>query len=122
MHRAHPFDESYLLAAGEDREWCSRLAARGIGLVWVPGAVVEHHQALSLRGFWRQHARYGRGARRRHVEQARGERLQPRGFYTGLLRRAWGEGPRVAALVVLAQVATAVGVVQEAWARRQSGR
>lgn len=119
VHQAHPFDDSYPLAAGEDREWCTRLATEGIGLEWVPGAVVVHHQELSLRTFWRQQVRYGRGARRWHTEQARGKRLQPLGFYTGLLRRGWAEGPRVAALVVLAQVATTAGLVREAWVQRR---
>lgn len=120
VHRAHPFDDSYPLAAGEDREWCTRLASQGVKLVWVPEAVVAHHQDLSGRGFWRQQVRYGRGARRRHTEQAPGHRLQPLGFYTSLLRRSWGESARVAALVVLAQVATTGGVAREAWARRRT--
>jgi len=122
VHRAYPFDASYPLAAGEDREWCTRLAAHGVGLVFVPAAVVEHFQDLSLPSFWRQQVRYGRGARRWHAEQARGERLQPLRFYTGLLRRAFGEGIRTGVLVIVAQVATAVGVAQETWSSKRGRR
>src|SRR5689334_16652123 len=35
---AVPFDESYPLAAGEDRDWCARLVASGRTLAFVPEA------------------------------------------------------------------------------------
>jgi glycosyltransferase involved in cell wall biosynthesis len=105
------FDESFPLAAGEDREWCDRLAAAGHHLVWAADAWVEHHQELSPRGFWDQQLRYGRGAA--HLRRQGRHRLQAPAFYAGLLRRAAGEGPAVAALVVVAQVATARGLTSE---------
>ena len=115
---AHPFDEDYPLAAGEDREWCARLAADGIAVTWVPEAGVDHHQDLDLVRFWRQQERYGRGAHRVHAG-AEGRRLQPPSFYRDLVRRGFGEGGRAGALVVLSQVATATGVAREAWAARR---
>ena len=114
-----PFDEDYPLAAGEDRDWCARLGAAGIALAWVPDAWVDHHQDLDLVRFWRQQERYGRGAHRVHAAAAPGRRLQPPSFYWELLRRGAAEGWRPGALVVVAQVATATGMVREAWAARR---
>lgn len=112
--RRLPFDESYPLAAGEDRDWCARLLASGQALVYEPAAVVWHHQDLTLRAFWRQQVRYGRGAHR--YRRSHGvRRPPPPGFYTGLLRRAVAEGGIAAgALVAVAQVATVVGALAEA--------
>jgi glycosyltransferase involved in cell wall biosynthesis len=113
VHRSLPFDEDYPLAAGEDRDWCSRLAARGVALDFEPSAWVTHHQDLSLRRFWRQQVRYGRGAYRWQRGRAPGARLQPMGFYTGLLRAGFAEGLLAGLLVMVAQVATAVGLAAE---------
>jgi glycosyltransferase involved in cell wall biosynthesis len=114
VHRALPFDETYPLAAGEDREWCSRLADRGIAIAFEPGAAVDHHQVLSLRRFWRQQVRYGRGAHRWQRDRPAGVRLQPVRFYTDLVRAGFRLGPATGLLVVLAQVATSVGIAREA--------
>lgn len=105
------FDESFPLAAGEDREWCQRLAAAGHELRWAPDAWVEHHQQLSARGFWDQQVRYGRGAA--HLRRLVDAPPQRPAFYVGLLRRALAESPKVAGLVVLAQVAAAAGIARE---------
>jgi hypothetical protein len=106
-----PFDESFPLAAGEDREWCDRLAAHGHHLAWEPAAWVDHHPDLSARRFWAQQQRYGRGAH--HLRRSGDGGLQPARFYVELLRRGFAEGPRVGSLVVAAQAATAVGIVRE---------
>jgi glycosyltransferase involved in cell wall biosynthesis len=120
VHRALPFDEDYPLAAGEDREWCDRLADQGIPLVFEPWAWVEHDQDLSLRRFWRQQERYGRGAFRFHRHRPPSERLQPRRFYTDLVGAGFDLGPAAGLLVVLAQLATASGVAREAVASRRA--
>jgi glycosyltransferase involved in cell wall biosynthesis len=107
-----PFDERYPLAAGEDRDWCERLAVAGRAIAYEPGAVVRHHPALDLAGFWRQQVRYGRGA---HRFRAAGDRPRPPlAFYLDLLRKGFGQGPAAGGLVVLAQLATVVGWVREA--------
>lgn len=106
-----PFDESFPLAAGEDRDWCDRLTGAGEVLAYAPDAVVDHHPDLDLTGFWRQQQRYGRGSV--HYRSARGEGLAPLGFYAGLVRRGFAEGPAAGALVLLAQVATGVGAARE---------
>ena len=114
--RAVPFDESFPLAAGEDRDWCSRIAAAGIELRHVAEATVEHRPQLGVGGLARQGVRYGRGAVR--FRAAAGDRhLSGRAFYSRLVREAARAGPRVAALVVLAQVAWAAGAARELAAR-----
>ena len=64
VHAAVPFDERYPLAAGEDRDWCARLAASGRSIGYAPDALVEHQPDLTVPRFWRQQQRYGRGAQR----------------------------------------------------------
>jgi glycosyltransferase involved in cell wall biosynthesis len=114
---ATPFDESFPAAAGEDREWCSRLIANGRRLSFEPKARVVHKQELTLRRFLRQQERYGRGAyrfRRRGVNRP----FEPAGFYWRLLRAGFDEGVPVGLLVSLAQAATAGGYVREWLAER----
>ena len=114
--RAVPFDERFPLAAGEDRDWCRRLAAGGGRLVFEPTARVWHHQDLTARRFWRQQTRYGRGAYRFHRRHPDGR--QPVRFYAGLIGAGFRHGWRVGALVVVAQFAVAVGLAAEALADR----
>ena len=110
--RELPFDESFALAAGEDRDWCARLAAAGVALRFVPEACVEHRPSMGIAGLLRQQVRYGRGAV--HFRAAgENRRLSGFAFYRLLAREAVRAGPRVAALVALAQVAVAVGALLE---------
>ncbi len=93
LHRTLRFDESFPLAAGEDRDWCTRLAAAGAVLLYEPGATVAHHQDLSWRRFWRQQERYGRGAfAYRRADRAGDRGLQSPGFYLGLVRAGFDRG------------------------------
>lgn len=106
-----PFAADYPLAAGEDRDWCARLRAAGGRIRFAPGAVVDHHQTLSLGSFWRQQVNYGRGAqrfRRRHAAAA-----ERPGFYLALVRDGFAHGPAAGTLVLAAQGAVAWGRVLE---------
>jgi GT2 family glycosyltransferase len=116
-----PFDESFPSAAGEDRDWCDRLASGGTAIRYVPGALVRHHPDLDLRRFWRQQLRYGEGAHRYRATSTEAERrgLAPARFYAELVAKGFRQGPSVGALVVVAQVATAVGVSRAAAAARR---
>jgi glycosyltransferase involved in cell wall biosynthesis len=114
-----PFDERYPLY-GEDRDWCARMRAAGHGYVWVADAVVVHRLELDLLGFLRKHEHYGRGAFRFRQANESFRRLEPPGFYTGLVRDAARTDGSLAALVCAAQVATAVGFVHEALTRRDA--
>ena len=108
--RAHPFDERFPAAAGEDREWSARVAAAEFWPERAPGAVVVHHVGGGLRGFARRQFRYGRGsARFRAGEGGRG----PLVFYTGLLRAGFARGIGAGILVVAAQVIGACGAAAE---------
>ena len=80
---------------------------------------MRHHQELSPAGFWRQQVRYGRGAYRFRAGHGTLRRPEPPSFYLGLLRRGFRDGVRAGVLVGVAQVATAVGMVQEAAATRR---
>jgi hypothetical protein len=111
--RAVPFDDRYASPAGEDRDWCARLADHGVAVQIEPAARVWHEQDLTLRTFWRQQVRYGRGALRFHRRNGAGG-LQPARFYIGLVRAGFAHGAVVGALVVLAKVATAWGIATEA--------
>jgi len=119
------FDTGFTRAAAEDRDFCDRWLARGYAMRYVPGAVVYHAHGLRLRSFLRQHVNYGRGAWHFHVRHARRTRqpirVEPIGFYLGLLR--WPltiEPPRrafpMAIRLLLAQVANAAGFFLEGFA------
>lgn len=105
-----PFDESFALAAGEDRDWCARLVASGALLRHVPDAVVVHRPQLGVRGLVRQQLRYGRGA---VSFRDAGGAPAGTGFYRDLARASACAGARTAALVALAQAAVATGVACE---------
>lgn len=113
--RALPFDESFALAAGEDREWCARLVASGRTLRHVPDARVVHRPQLGVRGLVRQQLRYGRGAV--GFREAGGS-LAGADFYRRLARASAQAGPRTAACVALAQAAVAAGAALAAGEQR----
>jgi len=117
------FDESFPLAAGEDRDLCDRQRHSGGRLCFVAEAVVTHQHRLGLASFVRQHFNYGRGARRYHERRAarRGEpfRVEPPRFYLELLLHPFraANGGRAAvllALTLLAQAANAAGFLRGA--------
>lgn len=107
------FDEAYPQAAGEDRDWCARLAAAGHVLEREPCARVIHHQDLTPESFWLQHVRYGRGAWHYRRAHPAGGRAEPPSFYVGLVRRGFELRPAVGLLVCAAQLATGVGFARE---------
>ncbi|HYZ76590.1 MAG TPA: glycosyltransferase [Gaiellaceae bacterium] len=116
-----PFDDAYPDAAGEDRDWCRRLASAGQRIERRPDAAVVHHQELTATAFLRQQARYGRGAYRYHRGGPRRPLERPR-FYADLLGRGFREGAVVGLLVALAQVATVAGYLGGWLAARRASR
>ena len=115
------FDESFPLAAAEDRDFGLRWRDRNGPLVYATEAVVDHAHALTLRRFWRQHANYGRGACHLHrTMETRGDRrnrFEALRFYAGLvshpLRRPRRGALRQTALMGLSQMATVAGYLGE---------
>lgn len=115
------FDDTFPLAAAEDRDFGLRWRAAGGALTFAPDAVIDHAHPLTLRRFLRQHANYGRGAHHLHaVMDARGDERPKRealGFYLGLLAHplrareaAW---PAQTALMGLSQAAMIWGYAAE---------
>lgn len=112
------FDERFPRAAGEDRAFCDAWRAAGRGMAYAPGALVDHHHALTLRSFWRQHRAYGQASATVHEMRAAAGMADagraPLTFYLGLLLRPLREqtpvrAVPVAGLVALSQVATVAG-------------
>ena len=114
---ALPFDESFPLAAGEDRDWCARLVASGGVLRHVPEAVVLHRPRLGVRGLVRQQLRYGRGA---VGFRDAGGAPAGRAFYGALARGSARAGAGVTALVALAQASVAAGAALELLQQRRA--
>jgi GT2 family glycosyltransferase len=125
------FDESFPLAAAEDREFCERWQRAGRRLVYAEDAVVYHGHRLDLRQFIRQHFNYGRGAdylhrsRARHTGAPVRPNLEPVSFYVNLLRFplrsgiSWRALPLVG-LMSLSQIAYASGYFAERFKRAVS--
>jgi glycosyltransferase involved in cell wall biosynthesis len=114
------FDETFTLAAGEDREFCARWQAQGYRLVYTPNAKVNHAHPLTLSSFWRQQFNYGRGAfhfhRRQRQRKAQGQSWS---FYRQLLQypsQRWRmpQSLSLTGLFFLSQVAVAMGLLTEA--------
>lgn len=117
------FNESFPLAAGEDREFCERFQRQAGVTAFAPEAEVLHWHDLNLRRFTRQHFNYGRGADFLHrsrwadggpAQHPRRPRLEPPSFYFNLVRyplarergvAAW----RLASLLSVSQAAYAAG-------------
>ena len=120
------FDQTFPLAAGEDRDFGLRWREQGGQLVYVNDAVINHFHAMTLSKFWRQHSNYGRGAHHLHgVLAARGSdtpKREPLGFYINLvlhpLKARGLRGIAHAALMALSQFAMVNGYSRENRASR----
>ncbi len=116
------FNATFPFAAAEDREFSDRWLYHGGQMACAPEAIAYHTHALTVQAFWRQHLNYGRGAF--HFHRARVSRWQeqvrvePPSFYLGMLRYCFSQtqGRRalsLAALLLMSQVANAVGFFWE---------
>ena len=113
---------AFLLAAGEDREFCDRWQEAGRDLVGADEAKIQHFHDLSFGTFCRQHLNYGRGAF--HLRQARIQKgvdtfgLEPLRFYRRLLTyplrtTRLSRAALLIALLGISQVANAIGFLME---------
>ncbi len=116
------FDERFRKAAGEDRDLCHRWTEKGHRLVYEPKAKIRHDHELSLRGLWRQHFAYGRGAyvlhRYRAARNRERIRVEPFRFYLDLLAYpvrvlGWKRGLLQVPLLAITQAAGATGFYRE---------
>jgi glycosyltransferase involved in cell wall biosynthesis len=110
------FDESFLRAAGEDRELVHRLRALGHRIAYEPRANVLHHHRQDLGQLWRQHYGYGRAAVQVRARSG-GLGVEPLSFYRRLLA---APTPALSGLLALTQVANAAGFAHETIQRRAS--
>ena len=119
------FDSRLPRAAAEDRELCDRWRHLGRPMTYAPEAQIRHAHRLTARTFWQQHFNYGRGAHYFHKTRARrGDgriRVEPGTFYWRLVRYPWTarhpQPCRQAALLLVSQVANALGFFWERGAR-----
>jgi len=126
LKRLGGFDETFPLAAGEDREICDRWTRHGMPLLYVPEAIVHHAHDLNISRFARQQFNYGRGAwhfhnlRKRHTNT--GHRVEPARFYLGMIlypfgKRNWLRSAQASSLMVFSQAANAAGFFYERFSR-----
>jgi GT2 family glycosyltransferase len=110
------FDDSFQLAAAEDRDFCDRWRQGGGQLHYAPNAITAHAHPLTFYDFIRQHFNYGRGAF--HFHQLRKQRnqgrvqVEPASFYYNLLQSGWKQEKRafrLTGLLFLSQIANAAG-------------
>ncbi|MEO1238702.1 MAG: glycosyltransferase [Pseudomonadota bacterium] len=114
------FDETFPLAAAEDRDFGMRWREGGGRLIYAPDAIVGHAHDMTLARFLRQHSNYGKGARHLHrtLDQRGSDAIRFEGlrFYSRLLFYPWESGQpmrvRQSALMVLSQVAMVGGYLQ----------
>lgn len=116
------FDQTFPLAAAEDRDFGLRWREAGGALVFAQDAVIDHYHPLTLRRYWRQHSNYGKGAHHLHgVLAARGSdtpRREPLSFYLSLIaqpvRRHGLAGLPGSGLALLSQMAMVAGYASAA--------
>jgi GT2 family glycosyltransferase len=114
------FDTAF--RTSEDREFCARWLRKGFPLLYAPEAVMVHKDRLDIRGFWRRHYGYGKGAYHFRAQSASRNgktiRLERPAFYWRLLCSPFrsGFGARaalIAILVMISQIASAAGFLSE---------
>jgi GT2 family glycosyltransferase len=112
------FDATFSMS-GEDRDLCDRWTKAGKRIIFAPEILIGHAHYLDWRSYWKQHRSYGRGDF--HLLQKGIAGSHPLAYYVRLLyfpftRESWGPAIRSCFLIGIAQVATAVGLLQE-WRR-----
>jgi GT2 family glycosyltransferase len=116
------FDQTFPIAAAEDREFCDRLLNSGHRVQFAPEVVVRHSHALTFRSFCRQHFNYGVGGYRFHTIRAqRNEKpikVEPFHFYLDLLSFPFSSDVKskktsLSALLFASQAANAIGFFWE---------
>jgi len=116
------FDVESLADTAEDRDLCDRWSRSGRPLVYDADALVHHHNPYTFGGFLRCHFNYGQGAVHFHRVRAQRDggrlRLEPLGFYSGMLAYPLRHerpmrAPVCAALIALSQLSYAAGYALE---------
>jgi GT2 family glycosyltransferase len=120
-------DKNWSIAGGEDRDLCARWFDAGLDLYFEPQAQVTHFHPLTRAQFLRQHFFYGRGARKfrraKGAEQTGSRAFNRLGSYVRLMSLPVQQydgsvALKIAANLVLAQLANAWGMAMEMLGRR----
>ena len=115
--------EPFFSLTSEDRVFSAKWWRSGHGALTVPPAEVHHLHALTLHRYLVQQFQYGRGGMqfRRWLQWTMSQRtgMERFRFYARLLLRTWSDGPltrrpALFLLVMLSQVALALGHAREA--------
>ncbi len=123
FHSVGGFDITF--KTSEDRDFCDRWRHQGFQMTYAPEILIYHSHHLNFRTFWRQHFNYGRGACRYHearVRRGTGRFRPDPKFYISLFFSSLAKGPKrqgfwVKMLLVVSQVANAVGFSYEEFHR-----
>jgi len=109
----------------EDRDFCDRWRHHGLQMTYAPEILINHSHPLNLCLYWRQHFNYGRGAYRYHQARARRGtgRFRPsptfymRLFFNSLMKEQKRRVVWMKMLLVISQVANAMGFFREAFSQ-----
>jgi GT2 family glycosyltransferase len=120
------FDES--LRAAEDRDFCRTWHNLRWDFRYLPEAIVNHAHHLTFRTLQKQHFNYGRGALPYWSKAARKGnsrlKVEPLSFYKGMLTHPFSQRQSkpglVSALIIVSQIANALGFAYEAMRTRGS--
>ncbi len=116
------FDESFICAAAEDRDFCSRWQETNHKMTYLETAIVRHSHNLSWKSFLRQHFNYGRGAYHfyalRKIRRKQRIKTEPlsfyiRMFYFPFLNNSIFRASQISFLFFIVQCANLCGYLRE---------
>jgi len=116
------FDESFIIAAAEDRDFSSRWQESNQKMFYTETAIVRHSHNLTWKSFLRQHFNYGRGAFRfyslRKIRRKQKAKIEPLRFYTKMfyfpfLNNSIFRASQISFLFFIVQCANSCGYLRE---------
>jgi GT2 family glycosyltransferase len=124
------FNKKFRIAAGEDRDLCTRLEKMGYRIVLLENIIISHFHDLNMWSFIRQQYNYGRGAYLFRLRKSHGKKnrlsLEKFSFYHKLFISAFGyafntKSYSVPFLTLVSQLAVAMGFLRELCSVQNSG-
>ena len=116
------FDESFIIAAAEDRDFSSRWQETNHKMFFLETAIVRHFHNLNWKSFLRQHFNYGRGACHfyalRKIRRKQRIKIEPLSFYTKMfyfpfLNNSLLRASQISFLFFIVQCANTCGYLRE---------
>ncbi len=116
------FDESFVIAAAEDRDFSSRWRETNHKMLFLETAIVRHSHNLSWKSFLRQHFNYGRGACHfyalRKIRRKQKIKIEPLSFYIKMfyfpfLNNSIFRASQISFLFFIVQCANSCGYLRE---------